>query len=559
MPPTPHGLSGYILYPSGTQVPLGTRFFVNNTNITSFISSQTSVPAPGYSGYYSVSINGTDNNTINLRAWNRTVYGNIIVRLAGDMKNVNVTLNITRPSEPNISFTAPGSNSLFNSTDFNITANFTVIGGSSGVSCGVSISFTNQSIIVVDSYQKNLGARALGSVTVVNWVARGNNTGSTNISINASCGSDGLIFDNENWDLIYNISINDSEPPVVSLVSPLNNTLRIYSSNITFYFNVSDISTIQSCSLIINEKENQTISNPEKNRQLNFTQYLANSQYNWSVNCTDQRNMIGSSSKFNLTVYFSPPNITNIIIEPAINLEAGTTKNVDCNFTVSDGSGLSSISMVNATLYEANNADPSSPLDRNFHYINDTCTVNSFSGISVNYTCSFDVSYYANNGSWICNASIIDNINLSFSRAVDTHVNTLLAVFVPQDTLDYGSVDKGTISNERNVTIYNYGNMNVSVSVYGYAINETNTNAVSCSQGGSVPLYYEKYSIYENSNFNDMANLTNESQIINQFSLLQRTQDTMFGSDRNQTFWKMFIPTSTQKGPCSGFIVFKAS
>jgi parallel beta-helix repeat protein len=108
---------------------------------------------------------------------------------------------------------------------------------------------------------------------------------------------------------------NDTTPPNVTLLSPANNTLNTSSQTIVFIYNVSDDTGIANCSLIINSAINLTNSTILNNETGYFTQTLANSDYLWSVNCTDNstNHNQGSSATYNLSINVNliPPTFSN--------------------------------------------------------------------------------------------------------------------------------------------------------------------------------------------------------------------------------------------------------
>jgi len=109
----------------------------------------------------------------------------------------------------------------------------------------------------------------------------------------------------------------DSSPPLVSLVSPANSTTITYSNTIDFIFNVSDLSDIQSCSLVINNSIADTATGLTKNINLTFSLILANSFYLWKVNCTDSAGRVGDSGTrfLNVAVSNNPPNARQLNCE----------------------------------------------------------------------------------------------------------------------------------------------------------------------------------------------------------------------------------------------------
>ena len=90
----PHGISGIVyMSDSVTEAPWGTSFSVNDTTSGDYIAGTTGAGPHG--GGYSVTINGTDGDTVIIRAWNVTHYGETTVILAGDMAGIDVIINKT--------------------------------------------------------------------------------------------------------------------------------------------------------------------------------------------------------------------------------------------------------------------------------------------------------------------------------------------------------------------------------------------------------------------------------------------------------------------------------
>ena len=143
---------------------------------------------------------------------------------------------------------------------------------------------------------------------------------------------------------LYVTYVSDAEAPVVSLVSPANNTLETSNNNVTFVYNVTDISAIQNCSLILNGTVNQVNTTITKDYSQEFNiSFMDDGQYNWSVNCTDELSYEGASSIFNLTINLTladseSPQFTN----PASNeLWISTNESVNFTITITDDVNLS--------------------------------------------------------------------------------------------------------------------------------------------------------------------------------------------------------------------------
>ena len=103
---------------------------------------------------------------------------------------------------------------------------------------------------------------------------------------------------------LYNVSIDytvlssepsDSETPVITLISPANNTVDS-DGDMVFSYNVTDSSNIANCSLIINNEIKQTDWSVAKNMTQEFIlNDLSNGNYMWEVGCTDSNENEGSS------------------------------------------------------------------------------------------------------------------------------------------------------------------------------------------------------------------------------------------------------------------------
>jgi PGF-pre-PGF domain-containing protein len=96
--PVPHGIDGTIYELDGvTEVRSGIDFYVHNMNNGQIIYGKT---GHGSSGRYSVSISGTNGDTIIVKAWNKYNQVNVTLALNGVMRNVDLLLNMTYPPLP---------------------------------------------------------------------------------------------------------------------------------------------------------------------------------------------------------------------------------------------------------------------------------------------------------------------------------------------------------------------------------------------------------------------------------------------------------------------------
>ncbi|MCH7850624.1 MAG: VCBS repeat-containing protein [Nanoarchaeota archaeon] len=117
-----------------------------------------------------------------------------------------------------------------------------------------------------------------------------------NISVNDTLG-------NLNSTVFFINITSDFDSPNVTLISPANS--QSYTSNsqeIIFSYNVTDVSDITNCSLIIDGSISLTNSSITKDVNQNFTQTFTPATYTWNVNCTDALLNLGNSSSRSFTV-----------------------------------------------------------------------------------------------------------------------------------------------------------------------------------------------------------------------------------------------------------------
>ncbi|MBR9706414.1 hypothetical protein GOV14_05240 [Candidatus Pacearchaeota archaeon] len=79
----------------------------------------------------------------------------------------------------------------------------------------------------------------------------------------------------------------DTSAPAIYLMDPLNNNVSTSVFGINFTYNVSDVSVVSNCSLIIDGGVFDTDDTIAKDVTQYFSTSLQNGIHNWSVNCTD--------------------------------------------------------------------------------------------------------------------------------------------------------------------------------------------------------------------------------------------------------------------------------
>ncbi len=165
--------------------------------------------------------------------------------------------------------------------------------------------------------------------------------GCANLTLNLSEGNHLIeLWLNDSANLLGRDSVNftiDLTAPIINLINPQNNTLNNSANWIDFYYNVSDINNISNCSLLINNNVNLSVMNPEKNQTNNFTVYLLNKNYNWSVNCSDVANNVNLSEIRFIELNYS------VIID--VNDFNGETTNFSERINASDLTNLTNLTI----------------------------------------------------------------------------------------------------------------------------------------------------------------------------------------------------------------------
>ncbi len=287
--PTPHPVAGYIFHSDNmTRADNGIPVrIINNANGESVLTEVFAPPLPQYKGAYSADIYGDDSDSITVRAWNTTHYGETNSNLQSTTTYVNVSMQYERGSEPNVTIITPNNNSIFNVSDtINVTARIQIL-VKNGTNCyATAISANN----VADFEAGEQSTVYLGNITVNNsfiqsWNFYGVRVGSTNITVNASCESDAAILLNLEHDTVYNITVVDQVRPEITLFNPDDNTE--VTNPVQFEFNVSDHTGVENCSLILNSQVNQTLDNLLMYAYHTFNLTLDAGTYDWSIGCYD--------------------------------------------------------------------------------------------------------------------------------------------------------------------------------------------------------------------------------------------------------------------------------
>ncbi|MBI4438597.1 hypothetical protein HY640_01555, partial [Candidatus Woesearchaeota archaeon] len=511
-------------------------------------------PSPGS---YSVSVNGSDGDNITVVSWNSTHYGINSTILEKATTRIDVILNFSR-SETNISLNITDNASFNISQTFNFTVNVSMVGdGGSGCFVYISLNRTSVGLSPGESYSHSLGSIGSGQHVLTSWNLTANYTGSVNITVNSSCASDVVNFDNANVRVAYNITVVDFLLPVVSLEFPLNST-RAKNNQVLFRYNVSDDSAIANCSLFVDDVLNQTNYSVVRGVSMNFSAVIPLGLHNWSVNCTENssNSMTGSSGNFLLNI--SPnlaPFFVSVSHDSPVDLFASSFREVECNASVQDSNEDDNIS-VNATWYfNSSQVFFGSADDNSTHYTNASCVNVSVSGEFRNFSCRTRLAYFASNGSWMCNFSAIDSGNLSSSSAGPFFINELVAVDAFPLAMEFGNITVTQVSQPQSVNVTNAGNIAINLTVFGFGgDNQSRYENYSfwCPRG-LIDIGLERFGV-DVLPYDAMHNLTPSPSGVN-ITLLKVVNQSNPVNVTNTTYWRVKVPPGVG-GRCNGTVVF---
>jgi hypothetical protein len=349
-PPAPLGIAGFIFQSDGTtQVPLGTKYTINNTASGHFIAGKTSNPVPGLTGRYFETINGSDGDTVVLTAWNSTHYNITTIALLGTMDNVNLTFNQLRPPEVHLAILIPlNYTTVTTSQDINVTVNITAVGGSDSMWCNITLSVSQEDVLNMsdtDNWTHRIGTVPLGTSVFDVFNFTGHAEGLTNITASVVCDSDLKIFDGYTTQTVYDINVQDTTPPIVRLEAPKNYTW-VGTENITFYYNLTDATGVDNCTLYFDGSpvDNSTSVTTEVTQTLSVYQ-ASDDNHTWMVRCFDNSTQAnqGDSDTWIVRVDTQPPDVTPIW--PGDNYMS-VGNNITFKYSVTDAFDMANCSLI---------------------------------------------------------------------------------------------------------------------------------------------------------------------------------------------------------------------
>lgn len=245
------------------------------------------------------------------------------------------------------------------------------------------------------------------------------------------------------------------------------------------------------------------------------------------------------------------PEIMSINVDQNIVLTAGSTKTVYCNVSVRDWNNYTDINTTTAELFHSTSSYGAAD-DNNTHYTNNNCGVSGQAGNFKNFTCTFDVLYYAEPGTWNCSVFVNDTYGFNDTGFNTTTVQQVLALNVTP-LIDYGDMAVDSYSNNETANVTNIGNVPINISVKGYGATEGDGLSFVC-QVGNITIDNEKWSTSPADNYLAKTALSNNFANMSLTVDKQTVPNTLM---INTTYWELYVPPNPY-GECNGSIVFQA-
>lgn len=349
----------------------------------------------------------------------------------------------------------------------------------------------------------------------------------------------------------------DTTPPYISLMHPADNLIINDSALVNFTYNVSELSQLMNCSLIINGTLNQTNYSVSTFARQAFRAVLDRGAYSWAVNCTDARLFYNISQTYNLTINYTrhPQTIDSFSIPSPFDLYAGRFRELNCTARVIDNNTVAEIAFANGTIFHSSSSSLSSPDSNQTHYTANLCSCSPSSGNEANCTCSFPVWYVAMNGTWNCSVTVAstDGLDLVSSQENFT-INPIYAINV-SNGIDFGNVAGMGISANTTALVTSIGNQPINVSVIGYGAAIGDGIGMACSSGQNLSLGAIKFSTNPDDGFASKTPLDGSLQSL--FGLTVQNPSEVGALFPNSTYWQAQAPPSSF-GECFGNVVFVA-
>ncbi|MFH1648113.1 MAG: hypothetical protein ABIA11_00055, partial [Patescibacteria group bacterium] len=257
------------------------------------------------------------------------------------------------------------------------------------------------------------------------------------------------------------------------------------------------------------------------------------------------------------------PSVSNVSLNGGndIYLTENATYTVSVVATTTDADAYTDLSSIIGRIYRSGvTSTEACTLDNNNCY-QSTCATSSCSGNDCQATCDFDVYFHAEPTStstawadeqWVGWIKAIDSFASSSSAtntAEEVDVMELLGIDISDTTINYGKLVEGEDTVNTNIpsSIINTGNSSLDI--------ETNSSNMVFGATGTIPVYYQKFSVTSTTPYGSGTAASTSVQEIE----LDIPKTTSTSSRQTKSiYWGLGIPIDTPLGNYYGTTSFSA-
>lgn len=276
-----------------------------------------------------------------------------------------------------------------------------------------------------------------------------------------------------------------------------------------------------------------------------------------------------------VTIQNSPPTFTSVTFDDSdtsdsgayIDLTPNETSLVTCTAIINDPDGDSDLdaATANATFYNVSNG-VSGAADNSFRYKNSSCTIDTTYGGDgdAKINCTANLYWYATNGTWKCNVTVVDEGSNEVTGASNTPVlRELYGLDIDSSSaVNFGSlaIGENTTNSDQTVPVYNIGNTVIDLILEPYASTEDDGASMSCT-GGTLDDSDLRYSLSSGTDYSSKTALVSGAgTTVGSFDLARQTSGTTPSSSKNVYLGFGIQSSETgRSGTCTGTLMFTAT
>ena len=202
----------------------------------------------------------------------------------------------------------------------------------------------------------------------------------------------------------------------------------------------------------------------------------------------------------------------------SITLQSNTTTTLSCWGKAEDLDGYGDLNNLHTVIY-ANTTGRFDDLNDSILYRADNlagCDMSQWN-VDGSWNCTYDVQYFAQPVNWTCAINITNLDEQFYNDTISTQsrIEDLVALYVHNRTVDFGLRAVGDEPDtDTSVLVYNTGNVVLDLEVDAFnsssVFTDDSTQAFNCTIG-HIPINYLRFSLLENSPFDDPATVPMEA------------------------------------------------